>query len=107
MRKQRRIRILASYLATGAIILQLGPLCTMVNTTLTTGVSTSGFLLDDNGDLFGLPFLNMCGQPDFQEVDEFGVPGPVQQGEDDLMFGCPVTQIVVPGGGGDGGGGDG
>lgn len=96
--------MLACYLTTGAIILQLGPLCTMVNTTLTTGVSTSGFLLDDNGNLLGIPFFNMCGQPDIQTVDEDGVPIDLFNTGDDLMLGCPVTQIVVTDEGDDGGG---
>ncbi len=103
MSRLSRMRILACYFVTGALVLQLGPLCTMVNSTLTTGVGTSGFLIDNNGNLLGIPFFNMCGQPDIQTVDENGVPLDLLNTEDDLMLGCPVTVIVVA----DGGDGDG
>lgn len=108
MRRWRRKALLASYLTTGAFLLQLGPICA---SSMTAGVGSGGMLIDDNGAFLGI--VNVCGQENIQLVDEFGVPGALLNTEDDLMFGCPAREIVVVGGddggggGGDGGGGDG
>lgn len=106
MKRRTRLVLLAGYLASGGLVLQLGPVCTLAGSTATTGAASSGVLIDDNGNFLGL--FNVCGQPDVLIVDENGVPGDLLNTADDLMLGCPIRQItVVGGGGGGGGGGDG
>lgn len=105
-RRLRRKVKLAGYLATGALVLQFGQACTIFNSVATAGIGTSGFLIDNNGSLFGI--FNVCGQQNIQTVTPEGVPVNLLNTEDDLMFGCPAQQIVVnPGAGGGGGGDDG
>ncbi|MCG8409542.1 MAG: hypothetical protein MI923_30420 [Phycisphaerales bacterium] len=100
MKRRFRIKILAGYLAMGAVIMQLGPLCTIAGSTATTGVSASGLLIDGNGNFLGL--INVCGQPDTLFVNPAGQPiDPTPDGiplfvQDDLLTGCPVTTVTVP-----------
>ena len=97
-RRHKRMARAASYLVTGAIILQLGGFCTIFNTTATTTLGGSGFLIDDNGNFLGV--FAVCGLENFIVIDEDGIPqGEVQDTEDDLLFGCPVRQIQQGGGG--------
>ncbi|MCB9857565.1 MAG: hypothetical protein H6818_17930 [Phycisphaerales bacterium] len=92
-RTRRKIR-LASYLTAGAMVLQFGQACAVVNSVITAGVGSSGLLIDNNGYFLGL--FNVCGTPNVIEVDANDVPiGDVQFSEDDLMFGCPAQRIVT------------
>ncbi len=96
-RKRRggRTAVLAAYLVTGALILQIGPMCSMLST---FGVAAFDFstLLDENERFLGV--FAPCGVPNTIEVDELGRPiGEIQNTEDDLIYDCPVTQIVVTG----------
>jgi len=103
MRRWRRKALIASYLTTGAFLMQLGTIC---NSTMTAGVGSGGYLIDDNGAFLGI--VNVCGQENIQIVDEDGIPTDLLNTEDDLMFGCPAREIVRAGdcgGGGDDGGG--
>jgi len=112
MKRRLRIAVLASYLATGAIIMQLGPFCTVAGSTATAGAAQSGFFIDANGNFLGL--LPVCGTPDVQIGREAAnnpadiTFDPIQNTQDDLMFGCPVQVLILPppmtGGGGGGGG---
>ena len=100
MKRRLRIAVLASYLATGAIIMQLGPFCTIAGSTTTAGVAQSGFLIDENGNFLGL--VPVCGTPDVLIGRESAnnpndvVFDPVANTEDDLMFGCPVQITIIP-----------
>lgn len=100
MKRRLRIAVLAGYLATGAIILQLGPFCTIANTTTTAGLSQSGFFIDENGNFLGL--LPVCGIQNVlvgrQQSDNPGdiIFDPIANTEDDLMFGCPVQIVIIP-----------
>lgn len=100
-KRRRRIGLIAGYLMTGAIMLQLGPACIMAGgTAMASSVST---LIDGNGRLLGL--FNVCGQPNIVYVDAQGIPTDSSASEaggtvvtvdfsgDDLMFGCPVTYV--------------
>lgn len=100
MKRRLRIAVLASYLATGAIIMQLGPFCTIASSTTTAGVAQSGFLIDENGNFLGL--LPVCGTPDLligraadNNPDDIEFE-PIANTEDDLMFGCPVQIVIIP-----------
>ncbi len=100
MKRRLRIAVLAGYLATGAIVLQLGPFCAIANTTTTAGLSQSGFFIDENGNFLGL--LPVCGTPavlvgreQADNPDEI-IFDPIANTEDDLMFGCPVTVVIFP-----------
>jgi len=100
MKRRLRIAVLASYLATGAIIMQLGPFCTVASSTATTGVAQSGFLIDGNGNFLGL--LPVCGRADvLVGREQPNNPGnvvfdPIAFTEDDLMVGCPVQVTIIP-----------
>lgn len=108
MKRRLRIAVLASYLATGGIIMQLGPFCTVASSTATAGTAQSGFFIDENGNFLGL--LPVCGTPDVQIGRESAdnpndiTFDPIQNTQDDLMFGCPVQVVIFPapatGGGG-------
>ncbi len=94
-RRRRRSTVLAAYLICGAIVLQLGPMCSMLGN---TGIAAFDFsiFLDENEMLFGL--FNVCGVPNTLRVDEDGIPltgATIQNSEDDFIFDCPVTLIVV------------
>ena len=99
MKRRLRIAVLAGYLATGAIVLQLGPFCAIANTTTTAGLSQSGFFIDENGNFLGL--LPVCGTPAVlvgrEQADSSEIIfDPIANTEDDLMFGCPVTVVIFP-----------
>lgn len=104
MRRRKRKVVLAAYLSIGAMVLQFGQACTIFNSVATAGVASSGILIDDNGFFLGL--VNVCGTPNTQFVTN-GIPGEINNAEDDLMFGCPVTQIPLNDNNGGGGDGDG
>lgn len=105
MKMKKKRAKLAAYLTMGAMVFQFGQACTIFNSVATAGVASSGILIDDNGFFLGL--INVCGTPNFQLIDN-GIPvGEVQNADDDLFFGCPVTQINAVGGGDGGDGGDG
>jgi hypothetical protein len=89
MHRRLRFAKWAAVFTTGAFLAQFGTIC---NSTVTAFTAQSGFLIDDTGRLFGL--LNVCGTENFQIVTN-GVPGDIQNDDDDLMYGCPVTQIIV------------
>lgn len=97
----RRVKILslATYLTVGTYLTQLGGCFTIAANTAVAAFPLPNFLPE-----FGV--LALCGTPNIQIVDENGVPqGDVLNGEDDLVFFCPVTPVVqATGGGGDGGG---
>jgi|GEM_PF-1754727 len=108
MKKSKRRAKLAAYLTIGAMVFQFGQACTIVNSVATAGVASSGILIDDNGFFLGL--INVCGTENFQASIN-GVPvGVVQNAEDDLFVGCPVTLVEnagdIPDGGDGGDGGD-
>jgi hypothetical protein len=101
-KRRRRIGLIAGYLVTGAIILQLGPLCTLAGSTALG--SSIGSLIDTNGRFLGL--LNVCGQQDIVYVDAQGVPTDTEtpasgsgtvpvvvNNGDDLMYGCPIRYV--------------
>lgn len=93
-RRNRRTIKLAGYLTAGAMVLQVGPACSIINSVVTAGVGSSGLLIDNNGYFLGL--FNVCGTPNVIEVDANDVPiGDLQFSEDDLMFGCPAQRIVT------------
>lgn len=100
MKRRLRIAVLAGYLATGAIVLQLGPFCTMASSTATTGVAQSGFLIDPNGNFLGL--VPVCGVPNIVvQREQADLPNdpifePIRFTEDDLMVGCPVQLVIIP-----------
>jgi hypothetical protein len=94
-RRRRRSSVLAAYLICGAIVLQLGPMCSVVGN---TGIAAFDFsmLLDENESLFGLFYP--CGRPNTLRVDENGDPiagAEIENTEDDMIYDCPVTYIVV------------
>lgn len=105
MRRRFRIAVLAGYLATGGLLFQAGPLCTVINSTATAGIAGSGGFIDENGNFLGL--FNVCGVPNVLFVDEDGIAidGTVFNTEDDLMFGCPITFVEVQDDDNNGGGG--
>ena len=94
-RTRRKIRI-ASYLTAGAMLLQFGQACAVVNSVATAGVASSGILIDNNGFFLGL--FNVCGAENIQVVDENGIQLQFLNSEDDLMFGCPARVVVQDGG---------
>ena len=91
-RRNRRKIKLAGYLTAGAMVLQFGQACTIVNSVATAGVASSGLLIDNNGFFLGL--FNVCGAENIQIVDPDGVQLELRNTEDDLLFGCPARQIV-------------
>ncbi|RIK67693.1 MAG: hypothetical protein DCC65_06075 [Planctomycetota bacterium] len=96
---KRRIRILkiASMLSVGAYVMQ-------INNCITGGINTALAATPFGTILTDLGFPGVCGTPNFIVVDENGIPtGEVQNTEDDLVYFCPVTQIVDVQDGGDGG----
>ncbi len=110
-KRQRRTATVAALLMTGAIVLQVGPACAMLGN---LGLASFDFstVLDENEQFLGL--FSPCGRPDVLYVDEDGTPlSDVYYSDDNMIFDCPVTNIVgTPpsvggGGGGGGGGGDG
>jgi hypothetical protein len=100
MKRRLRFAVLAGYLATGAIVMQLGPFCTIASSTTTAGIAQSGFLIDGSGNFLGL--LPVCGTPDLLIGRESAnnpadvIFDPIANTEDDLMFGCPVQVVIIP-----------
>lgn len=90
-KRRRRIGLIAGFLMTGAIVLQIGPLCAVAGGTGL--VSAAGTFIDSEGRLFGL--FDVCGQQDVVYVNSQGVPtsSTVSFEEDDLMRGCPVRYV--------------
>ena len=112
MKRRFRLGLLARYLAAGAFVMQIGPLCTVATSTATAGAAQGGVFIDANGNFLGLfpvcgvPDL-IIGRPDPQNPDDIEFDD-VANVEDDLMFGCPITVFIIPpsteeGGGGGGG----
>ena len=100
MKRRLRIAVLAGYLATGAIVMQLGPFCTIASSTTTAGIAQSGFLIDENGNFLGL--LPVCGTPNVlvgreqaNNPDDI-IFDPIANTADDLMVGCPVQLLIIP-----------
>ena len=95
-KRRGRVTVLASYLVAGAMVLQLGGCLTMA---LQSGVTAFDFswLLDEN-ELF-LGIFAPCGAPNYRYVDEDGNPidNTVYNTEDDLIWDCPVTEILTTG----------
>ncbi len=92
----RRVARLAAYLVTGAILLQFGGCIAMA---LNSGAAAfdAGILLDENELLFGV--FAPCGRPNVQFVNVNGVPTEdVRYAEDDLIWDCPITEILDPDG---------
>lgn len=108
-KRRRRIATVAALLMTGAIVMQVGPACAMLGN---FGLAAFDFsaALDENEQFAGL--LSPCGRPNVMYVTEDGIPvtGIVYYTGDDMIFDCPVTNVVgIPptgGAGGDTGGGD-
>lgn len=101
-KRRRRIGLIAGFLMTGAIVLQIGPLCAVAGGTGL--VSAAGTFIDSEGRLFGL--FDVCGQENIVYVDSRGIPSgvetqsdiqgslvPVLYSGDDLMRGCPVRYV--------------
>lgn len=103
-RRRRRTAVIAAFLMTGAIVLQVGPFCSLA---ANTGVAALdlGPLLYPNGSLFGV--FNLCGNPDVVNVDATGATISTVGFADDLVFNCPVTFNTVTTTGGTSGGGGG
>jgi hypothetical protein len=100
-RRRRRTAAIVALLATGAIVLQVGPVCSLFAGSGVAAFDTS-LLLDSNEMLFGV--FKVCGTPDVQYVDSSGNPvGTVQNGADDLIFHCPVTAVTSTSSSGGGG----
>ena len=96
MNRRVKILCLATYLTVGTYLTQLGGCFALGANTALAAFPLPSFLPE-----FGI--LALCGTPNIQVVDENGVPqGAVLNGEDDLVFFCPVTTVVQ--GTGDGGG---
>ncbi|MBX3394498.1 MAG: hypothetical protein KF841_03935 [Phycisphaerae bacterium] len=93
-RRKIRMFVLAGYVAAGAFVTQFLTLCA---STGTAGLSSSGLLIDNNGYFLGL--LYVCGTENYAIRAADGVLGPVINQDDDLMWGCPVREIPVGGGG--------
>lgn len=101
----RRVKILslATFLAMGTYMTQLGGCFTMAANNALAAFPVSS-LLDENELLFGV--FAPCGTPNYQLVDENGIPsGDIVNIQDDLIFFCPVDSVLQATGGGDGGGG--
>ena len=87
--KRRRLIKIATFLALGSIVTQAGACWIIGANTLIAGAA--GALLDANGRFLGV--INVCGIPDVVVVDTNGVAGEVQNDEDDLFTGCPITFV--------------
>lgn len=107
-RKRHLRRVIAAYLVTGAIVMQLGPVCSLAGG---MGLASSaGTLIDANGRLLGL--FNVCGAQDIVYTDAQGIPTgsvtdtsgntkiSVLYAGDDLMNGCPIQYVQAAGAGG-------
>jgi len=100
MKRKKRVALLSAYLLSGAFLLQLGP-CLQMG--LAAGAASApGVFLNDQGQAFGI--FNVCGVPNQIAVSPDGlIIGQVLNAGDDLVFGCPINQVVVQNGGGEGG----
>lgn len=97
MKRRLRLAVLAGYLATGGILIQLGTVCNSVGT---AGVASSGVLIDDGGNFLGIPLLHVCGQENILIIDpDTGATIILLNTDDDLMFGCPAKIVEQPDGG--------
>lgn len=93
-KKRGRVAILVACLTAGAFLLQLGP-CTVMALSTGTAAFNFGSLLDGDGRFLGI--FAMCGRPNVLYVDVNGIPdGGILYTEDDLIYDCPYTEIVVP-----------
>jgi hypothetical protein len=102
--RRRRTAKIAALLMTGAIVLQLGPLCSLAGSTALSALDLTG-LLDSNGKLFGL--FQLCGNT--QNSTSVAINGSTAGstttnlgGSGDLIYHCPVvtTTTVTTGTGG-------
>lgn len=98
----RRVKILglATYLAVGTYLTQLGGCFSLAANTAVASFPITN-LLDSNELLFGV--FAVCGTPNVQLVDQSGAPqGTILNTEDDLVYFCPVTLVQTDTGGGGG-----
>jgi hypothetical protein len=83
--RRRRTAILAAYLITGAIVLQLGPVCaTAANTAIVA--FDFGKLVDAQGYLFGV--FQVCGGG---QTDAVTTPTGTISTNGNLIWDCPAT----------------
>lgn len=104
---KRRIVLIkaAAFLSLGAVVLQTGGCLSIALNSGLAGFALSDFL-DENERLFGI--FAPCGTPNFQLIDENGIPqGTVENTDDDLIFFCPTDFILQDQGNNDDGGGGG
>jgi hypothetical protein len=100
MNRCAKVLCLATYLTVGTYLTQLGGCFAIGANTGLAAFPTSIFL--DENELF-LGVFAPCGTPNIVIVDENGTSqGEILNGEDDLIYFCPVTAVVQ--GAGDGGG---
>ncbi len=94
MNRRVKILCLATYLAMGTYLTQLGGCFSIAANTALAAFPLPNFLPDSG-------VLAFCGTPNIQLVDQNGVPtGVILNGEDDLVFFCPATPVMTGGGGG-------
>lgn len=101
IKTHRRVILLASYLAAGAMVLQLGSCLGMALTSGAAAFDVSS-LLDENQMLFGV--FAPCGRPNtleydrerYEETGVFSSIGDLMGAEDDLIQGCPFEWIPGP-----------
>jgi hypothetical protein len=102
--RSRRTAKIAALLMTGAIVLQLGPLCSLAGSTALSALDLTG-LLDSNGKFLGL--FQLCSNT--QSSTSIDVNGSTAGstttslgGSGDLIYHCPVvtTTTVTTGTGG-------
>ena len=95
MKRKLRIWKIATCISMGAYMMQLGG-CFAIGANSILASTPFGTILTDLG------FPGVCGTPNFVILDANGVPGEIQNAEDDLVYFCPVTVIMAQEGG-DGG----
>ncbi|HVP10220.1 MAG TPA: hypothetical protein VMV94_03430 [Phycisphaerae bacterium] len=83
-RRRRRLAVITAYLITGAIVLQLGPVCSVAATTSLSALPWS-MLVDANGRLFGI--FQVCNVSNTTTGTTTGSTTAALTG--DLIFGCP------------------
>lgn len=92
MKRKLRIWKIATCISMGAYMMQLGGCLSIAGNTLLASTPFGTILTD-----LGIP--GVCGTPNFVILDANGIPGEIQNAEDDLVSFCPVTVIVTPEGG--------